>query len=245
MILKVLASSSSGNGYLLQSYSGQSLLIEAGVRLSTVKKALNFDVTNVQAAIVSHSHLDHGKYIKEFCQAGIRVYSSLDTFVNLKYSNHNTIPAKELTSITAGEFVFMPFKLIHDVTNYGYIITHPEMGKIVFITDTHYCPYSFKGLTNIIIEANYDKNILDRNVNSGRVHPVVQKRVTKSHMGLHQTAEFLSANDLSKVNNIVLIHLSDTSSNAVMFQKNIQQLTGKTVHIASKGMDIPFDSVPF
>ena len=57
--------------------------------------------------------------------------------------------------------------------------------------------------------------------------------------------EVLQANDLSKVNNIVLIHLSPGNSNAIAFKQGIKCLTGKNVHIADKGVVIDFNKSPF
>jgi hypothetical protein len=57
--------------------------------------------------------------------------------------------------------------------------------------------------------------------------------------------ETLLANDLSAVNNIVLIHLSDCNSNALEFQQGIKKATGKTVHIANKLMILKFNKTPF
>ena len=54
----------------------------------------------------------------------------------------------------------------------------------------------------------------------------------------------LSANDLSKVNNIVLIHLSDSNSNEKQFVKEVYELTGKNVCAAYNGMEIPFNKTP-
>jgi hypothetical protein len=55
----------------------------------------------------------------------------------------------------------------------------------------------------------------------------------------------LLANDLSKVNNIVLIHLSNDNSNAHDFQEGIRKATGKTIHVADRGIIIPFNKTPF
>ena len=65
MKLKVLGSSSEGNGYILESDS-EALCIEAGVKLSEFKKSLDFNIKKVKGVIVSHTHGDHSKYIKEF-----------------------------------------------------------------------------------------------------------------------------------------------------------------------------------
>jgi hypothetical protein len=51
-------------------------------------------------------------------------------------------------------------------------------------------------------------------------------------MSLATCKKTLLANDLSKVRNIVLIHLSDSNSDARRFKKEIEDITGKVVHIA-------------
>ena len=57
--------------------------------------------------------------------------------------------------------------------------------------------------------------------------------------------ETLLANDLSIVNNIVLIHLSDNNSDAEMFRKGIEEATGKTTFVAKKELKIEFNKTPF
>ena len=51
-------------------------------------------------------------------------------------------------------------------------------------------------------------------------------------MELKTVKDFLSANDLSKVIEIHLIHLSSANSDAERFRKEIQAITGKPVYIA-------------
>lgn len=57
MKLKVLGSGSNANCYLLQSNSGETLIIECGVHLKEIKKALNFNMRNVVGCLISHEHL--------------------------------------------------------------------------------------------------------------------------------------------------------------------------------------------
>ena len=64
-------------------------------------------------------------------------------------------------------------------------------------------------------------------------------------MDLATFKDILKANDISKVNNIVLIHLSDDNSDAARFEKEIRDLTGKNVHVADEGMEIDFNVTPF
>ena len=56
--------------------------------------------------------------------------------------------------------------------------------------------------------------------------------VLRSHFSLENVKEFLQANDLSKVQEIWLLHLSDGNSDAERFKREIQELTGKVVYIA-------------
>jgi ribonuclease BN (tRNA processing enzyme) len=55
-------------------------------------------------------------------------------------------------------------------------------------------------------------------------------------MSLQTCIKTLKANDLSQVNNIVLIHLSDRNSDESRFKSDVERATGKVVHVADKGM---------
>ena len=147
---------------------------------------------------------------------------------------------------TIGNFKVLTFKTMHDCAEpFGFLINHKETGNILFATDTYFLPNRFKNLSQIMIEANYSMEILDKNFDSGRVSGYLKDRTMESHMALHTTIETLQANDLSKVNNIVLLHLSDRNSNAQQFKDEVWLATGKPTFIADKGLDIKFDLRPF
>ena len=73
MRLKVLGSGSKGNCYILENET-EALVIEAGLPLMEVKRALDFNVKKIKAVIVSHVHGDHHKYWHEYVMAGIPVF---------------------------------------------------------------------------------------------------------------------------------------------------------------------------
>ena len=54
MVLTVLGSSSSGNCYLLTSSSGQTLVLDAGVKFSEVQKSLNYKTDDVVGVLCTH-----------------------------------------------------------------------------------------------------------------------------------------------------------------------------------------------
>jgi phosphoribosyl 1,2-cyclic phosphodiesterase len=242
MILHCIGSSSKGNCYIL-SNEKEALIIEAGLPLMEVKKALDFNISKIVGVIVSHEHGDHAGHVKEFMSARIPVCMSLKTAEKL-----GILPEVIISGIrfSLGNFTVLPFNVKHDAAEpLGFLISHPEIGVLLFATDTYYLPYKFDGLTNILIECNYRLDILEKNIAAGRIPAALRDRTLQSHMSFDTCKEALLANDLRKVNNIVLIHLSDGNSNADEFQKDIHQATGKTVYVADKGLKISLNKTPF
>lgn len=245
MILKILGSGSSGNCYIFENETS-ALILECGVRIKEIKQALNFNLSKVAGALVSHEHLDHSKSAFEVMQAGINVHCSQGTADAMGLSSHRLRIMKKMTKYHIGQFQVMPFDVKHDCKEpFGFIINHPGCGNVLFVTDSFYVPHVFKNLNNIIVEANYCPKIVKERLDNDKLHGKVRDRVIESHMSIVTCKELLKANDLTAVNNIVLIHLSDGNSNAADFKKQVEDVTGKTVHIAEKNMEINLSKTPF
>lgn len=250
MELKILGSSSKGNCYLLDN-GKECLMIECGVAFKDVQKAVNFDISRICGVIISHEHGDHAKHVKKCLESRIPVYASQGTLDALGISPTRDVPnlvcrMGELTIQQIGKFRVQPFATQHDAAEpFGFLIYHPECGMVLFATDTYYLPYKFKGLNNILIECNYSEEILLENVRQGKVNGLLMKRTLQSHMSYDTCLQALQANDLSQVNNIVLIHLSSANSDAGAFRDGIAEATGKPVYVAEKGMNINFGKTPF
>lgn len=246
MKLKVIGTGSQGNAYILEN-ENEALLIECGVKVLEIKKALNFKLSKVVGCIVSHEHMDHAKYMYDLMLTGIDVYASYGTMKARHLADE--FRAKTLLNkkpIQIGNFKILPFDIKHDAAEpLGFLIDHPECGKTLFLTDTYYCKYTFPDLNNIIIEANYSKEIIDRKYGPDSDKEFLRNRILKSHFSLANCKDMLSANDLSSVNNIVLIHLSDSNSDEKQFIKEVYELTGKNVTAAVNGMQISFNKTPF
>lgn len=244
MNLKVIGTGSSGNAYLLYNKE-EVLLIECGVTIKKIKEALNFDFSKVIGCLVTHEHGDHNKAIKDVLSAGVKVYASRGTLEAsgvIEHHNSNIIQSKKLYQI--GNFKIIPFDVRHDVKEpLGFLIQHPECGTTLFLTDSFYSPYKFNGLNNLIIEANFCEDIIDSKLKFDK--KFLRDRVLKSHLSIQKCIDLLNVNDLSAVNNIVLIHLSDSNSNELEFQHKVQQATGKNTVVAYNGLNIPFNKTPF
>lgn len=245
MKLKVIGSGSRGNAYLLEN-DAEALLIECGVNIMEIKKAIDFKISKITACLISHEHGDHAKSINEVLGSGINVYATAGTFQNS--TSKNTVSSRKVVipqkgQFKVGNFNVISFPTIHDVAEpCGFLINHKDCGTVLFLTDTVYCPYTFKGLNNIIIEANYDADIINEKLGDKKF---LRDRIYNSHMSIETCMDFLLANDLSQVNNIVLIHLSDSNSHEINFAKKVSGITGKEVHTANGGMTIGFNKTPF
>jgi len=235
--IKSLASSSRGNCYWI-SDGITPILIECGIPFKEIQKGTNFEISIIGGCLVSHSHKDHCKSVKDILKAGIDVYMSEETTGALMASGDiidsvhrvNVIQAKKEFKI--GSWVVLPFDLIHDVENLGFLLQDQSGEKLVYITDTAYCKYTFTGLNYIMVECNHSRDILNANVKAGTVPEAMRRRIIKTHFGIEQVKEFLKSNDLLAVNEIHLLHLSEGNSDEARFKREIQALTGKMVKIA-------------
>lgn len=243
MRLKVLGSGSSGNCYILEGKS-ETLILECGLPYKSILKGLNFNISNVVGCLVSHEHGDHSKALRDMLKAGIDVYTSfgtaraivkecevIETYHRLKY-----IKSEKL--ITIGSFTILPFEAQHDAAEpLGFLIHHEELGKLLFITDSYYCQYKFKGLNHVLIECNYSNEILREK----ELPKNLKNRIIKSHFELENVKDFLKSINLSWVTDIVLIHLSDGNSDSKGFKSEIEGLTGKPVYVADKGLELELE----
>ncbi|MRG86979.1 MBL fold metallo-hydrolase [Salinibacillus xinjiangensis] len=230
--IKTLASSSKGNCYHITDGSTP-LLLECGIGFKEIRKALKFNTSSLAGCMVTHEHGDHTKGLKDVVKAGINVYMSPGTKEALNIDHHRIKPVEPKKQFQIGTWTILPFDVEHDVNEpVGYLLANQSGDKLLFATDTYYIRYKFKGLTHLLVEVNYSRDILDQNILEGTVPQMMRKRLIRSHFSLENFKEFLKANDLSKVEEIHLLHLSDSNSDEERFKREIQELTGKVVYIA-------------
>lgn len=228
---KPLASGSGGNAYIVD--DGQTrLLLEAGLKIKELRKRADFSLSQIQGCLISHEHGDHACGARDVAKVGIDIYASNGTAQALNLSGHrvNRIRAKEQVQI--GTWAVLPFDTVHDAQEpLGFLLANQGGEKLLFATDTAYIKYRFQGVTHIAIEANFDSSILKQNVTQGHVPHDVGKRLWGRHMSLEAVKKFMSVNDLSKVQEIHLLHLSDKNSDADLFRSEIERQTGRPTYI--------------
>lgn len=229
MKMTVLASGSSGNGYLLEARHS-ALLIECGVKPEVLMRMTAVPISWISGALVTHEHQDHAGFVDRYAALGIRIFASRGTFealrgqVGFPARGGNFLRSMEVRHF--GDWTVMPFDVRHDAAEpLGFVVEHPESGRILFVTDTAYCPYDFRflGLDHILVEANYDDAILDGNVANGTVEEARAARTRRNHMSLRAACELVKADQTAELKNVVLIHLSRQNADAAQFARRAEE----------------------
>jgi phosphoribosyl 1,2-cyclic phosphodiesterase len=231
MNIRVLASGSNANCTFLTDGTTP-LLLDAGIPVKRLRKELDFGLSSIAGALVTHSHQDHSRAVEGLLGAGVDCYMRAETAQAREAAGHHRLHIVEpRVPLSVGSWRVLAFDTPHDVPNLGYVLSSGDE-RILYLTDTPYCPVRIPGLTRILIEINYDLPILKANVEAGIVDPTRKRRILHHHMNLDTAKGFFRANDLSRVREIILLHLSDENSHALEFKRAIQALTGKLVRIA-------------
>ena len=239
MVLRIIGSSSAGNGYVLRTRSGHSLLLEAGVPGAAVRAALDHDILHVDGCIVSHSHGDHAGRVRDILADGIRCYALPETLQELGLDEHPFCAALTPQRQTAiGGWTVMPLPVLHDVPCAAYVIAHHEMGRLLFATDTPALGYRIPRLDHILIEANYSDECLTEAIEAGQTEAAMRGRLLSSHMELGTAIRWLQGCDLSRVREVVLIHLSPDNADPAAFVETVTRATGVPTYAAAPGMEL-------
>ena len=195
MDIKVHHTGSTGNLYQVDD-----LLIDPGVSIKKIKKALNFKLSEISACLVSHSHKDHCKGLYDVMRCAVKSYmlESVIHDLDLYGLPHLLRIVKEYEQFEIGPWKVKAFPLVHDVPNVGYLIAKGKE-KLLYTCDTNYIPFRFKDLTHIMIGIDYDAETLKDNVATGSMDPELAKRILKNHMSLETAIGFFKANDILSI----------------------------------------------
>lgn len=234
-MIKVIATGSTGNSYIIQA-GEEILLLELGINFKNIKKALNYDLSKVIGALVTHEHKDHSKGVNDAMKSGIDVYMSEGTAAGIEFKDinygHRLNYLKHSESYKIGGFLVVPFNTQHDVNEpLGFLIYHPEIGKLLFATDTYYLKSKFQNVDHILIECNYSEDVL-------LTLPAWRSRTIKSHMSLETLKETLRTWNLEGTKDIMLIHISGENGNPNRFKEEVEELTGIKTYAAMPGLEI-------
>lgn len=149
---------------------------------------------------------------------------------NIQSHRLYSVKAKQETRI--GTWSILPFEIEHDAAEpVGFLLKSTQGYKVLYLTDTKFCKYSFKGLTHLMLEVNYIYEKMRENVQKGFIHQGLANRIMDSHFSLEYALKLLRVNDLTHLQQIHLIHLSNTNSDAELIKEQVQEVSGVPVYI--------------
>lgn len=233
-----IGSGSSGNCYFLSTGS-DGLLIDAGVGIRTLKKALAEHNIKIQEDInhilVTHDHADHIKTVGAISSEYSKpVYAIREVHrgIDRNYCVHKKVPAGNAHIIEPnvcfkiGEFTVTPFNVPHDSAgNVGYCI---EAGGVTFclMTDVGEVTTEMQeyiGKANyLVLEANYDEDMLS----SGPYPQHLKVRIASNtgHLSNRNCGEALANFATQELRQAWLCHLSEENNHPVLAIKTVEQV---------------------
>lgn len=242
MKLICIGSSSKGNAYALEA-DKEILLLESGKSILEVKKAIGWQIGKVVGCVVSHCHGDHVGKIRDYCKIGFPIYTNDETeeYIETVYGE-KIIGISEFHVCHIGGFKVRPFYLPHNgVPNFGYLIEHDEMGKLLFMTDMEYCRYDFGklGINHLLIEANYDMKLVDRSI------PNYEHKLL-GHCSIQTACGIIRANQTPVLKTATLCHLG-AFSDVDDFKRQAEESAGPwvKVDVADAGKIFDISLLPF
>lgn len=234
----MIASGSSGNCYRVDD-GDSAILLDAGISIKRIRVGCNFGLSSVAGCLVTHSHSDHCKSVPDLLKAGVSVYMPQKEIEAMNYPTHHRLKKLvqgELGSykpFSVGDYTVVPFRTEHDTPEpVGYFIASGKTGeRLLYFTDTYYLSNRFSGVTHIIGEVNYNREEVWRRIDEGETEPARAKRLFSTHMSLENFLDFLRANDLSRLRQIFICHMSDDHGNEKTIKESVQRLTGVEVYV--------------
>ncbi len=221
MKIKTFESGSSGNLYSIQD-GDKKLMIECGLPM---KKIMNYLSLDVSGCLLSHYHNDHSKAAKQVMKYGIDLYCTKETAEVLKLSGSRLKVIEADKDFDVDGFRVLSFQTNHDTPGAVGFLIDTGSDRVLFASDTGSLPYRFPGLNYIMIECNYSEDSITTE------NEFVMDRTRKTHMSIDNVLEFLDNNDLSKLREIHLIHISKSNSDKQDFKRRVQAVVGVPVFV--------------
>lgn len=218
MILKTIATGSSGNCHALIADTGEILLLDLGENEKKIKKGIGWRISDVVGAIVTHKHADHSKSVNEFERMGIPVFKP--------YENGSDICLKNISGFKVQSFDLTTIdgRWAHTDADgepcscYGFLIEHKEMGRMLYITDTAFVKWRFKNINHILLGVNYDKDMIYPD-NEGK-----KNHIFGGHMEIDTACEFVKANNSDSLHNVIMCHLSADNADSDKFIERMKEV---------------------
>lgn len=218
-----IASSSSGNLFFVEN-EDTLIMLECGLNKKDLQKAMSDYgklIIDFNACITTHFHADHIQSI-EYVLDYIDVYSTEQT--NEKHPRAKILAHR--TPISIGSIKVLPIEVSHGETLNNAFILKDRDSVVFFGTDFNLMTSNLSKIPfdKIFIECNYDDNevqqVLDSVEDEKRIKYI---RQISTHMGKENCKIHLRHMDLSKCQEITLLHRSKFLTNRNIIIEEMEQ----------------------
>lgn len=161
---------------------------------------------------------------------GMSVFAPYRDDIGAKFKGRWKIRAFDLTDLNG--------KWMHTDANgepcaiYGFMIEHPKMGRMLYITDCEFVKWRFKDVNHILLGVNYDPELLSGD-------DAKKNHVVRGHMSIDTACEFVKANVSDQLQNVIMCHLSKENADVGKFiEKMKKAVPNVNVCVAEPGMEL-------
>ena len=179
---------------------------------------------------------DHSRSLKDFKSMGIPVFAPYEKFEPHFYTKiYGEFDVKDFPLTTTDNRWTHTNADGSECPCYGFLITHPEMGRMLYVTDTNLIKWKFKGINHILLGTNYDKDLVNVDNQSKANH------VFRGHLSIHTACEFVKSNNSNDLQNVIMCHLSSENADSDSFiekMKKVAKNANVDVAVAGKSWDL-------
>lgn len=222
-----LGSGSRGNGTLVE-IGGELVLVDCGFTLKQAERRLQrLDVRpgDLSAVLVTHEHSDHSSGVAALAHKyALPVFASYGTLKACSQALTGTAFDSH-GAFEIGGVVVRPVIVPHDAREPTQFVFEHDRVRIGVVSDlgqvTPFVTAQFSGCTGLMMESNYDRNMLM----GGRYPESVKRRVAGNlgHLSNEQAAAFLADIGHPELR-VVVGHVSEQNNHPELLQERFEPL---------------------
>jgi len=241
-----LGSGSSGNATIVACRE-EALIVDCGFSVKETEsrlQSLQFDPTQLSGILLTHEHGDHAKGVKALSRKyNIPVFMSKGTALAGRFDRLSTLTLiSSEQDFHIGPFTVSPITVPHDAREPLQFVVQALGLSIGVLTDLgSYTPAvlsAYSGCDALLVEANHDLHMLA----CGPYPPSLRRRVSGAwgHLNNLQTAELLRNLDLSKVQQLVVGHISQKNNTLERVREALDEFSNDELNILYASQDKGF-----
>jgi phosphoribosyl 1,2-cyclic phosphodiesterase len=242
-----LGSGSKGNATVVE-YAGTRLLIDCGFSVKETKRRLErlaIQPESIDAILVTHEHGDHLKGAMPFSRRyDTPVYMTPGTAKQGKVDGSDYLKMINChQNFSIGGLSVQPVPVPHDAREPCQFLFEAEKNVLGVLTDlgslSSHVISEYKQCDALLLEANHDLDMLSR----GTYPPSLKRRVggVWGHLNNQQTMTLLEYVDASRLNHLVLGHISEQNNSPELVKQALRTCPKEFAEVTYAQQNFGFD----